>query len=441
MSDKKRPPGPTWKSEGRRPLKDRLREMASGTIPLIRSRFDQFGDIYFIDDGSAGTFVLRHPDHIHQVLVVNGADFVKRSEDLRPFLGDGLLTSNGDLWRRQRRLIQPAFRREKLLAYARVMAERTQGMLSEWKPGDVRDVGREMMELTLSVVAKTLLDYDTTGAADVVAEAMTALQTSTGALDPFPDWLPTPLHRRKKRAVRALDDLIYPMVDAATADPDAEHLLGQLKHASDEEGRMSRTQLRDELVTLFLAGHETTALAMTWTFYLLAQNEQEEQNLHQELDEVLGGRPPTYEDLERLMFTELCFKEALRLFPPIYLLPRVAIRDTRIAGYDVDEGAQMIMWVYLCHHDPRWFPNPDAFVPARFIPEAGGVKHPHAYLPFGAGSRQCIGSHFAMIEGTLLLAAIAQRFRLRLVDERPVQLSPRVTLGPNRPLKMRLEPR
>jgi cytochrome P450 len=441
MSEKRRPPGPTWKSESERPWRDRLGELTRGTIPLIRSRFERYGDLYFIDRKGAGVFVLRHPDHIHEVLVDRVQDFAKQGRDLDFFLGSGLLTSNGDLWRRQRRLIQPAFRHQKLEAYARVMVDRTATMLERWKPGETKDVGREMMELTLSVVAKTLLDYDTTEDAGDVAKAMALLQDTTAAFDPFPEWLPTPLHGKRKKAVETIDRIIYPIIDAAEADPEADHLIGQLKHASDEEGRMSRKQLRDEIVTLFLAGHETTAQAMTFAFFSLCKNAHEEALLHEEVDRVLGGRPPAFEDVESLVYTQLCFKEALRLYPPLYILPRLAVRDTQIAGYDVDEGAELILWIYLCHRDPRWFPNPDAFVPGRFLPESNGVRHAHAYLPFGAGIRQCVGSHFGMIEGTLLLAAIAQRYRLTLASDQDVHLAPRVTLGPLRPILMRLEAR
>ena len=441
MSDLRRPPGPTWESESHRSLAERVRMFAQGTIPLIRQRFQDYGDLYFIDNGKAGTFVARHPDHLHEALVIRAGDFVKRRRDLGPFLGEGLLTSDGELWRRQRRLIQPAFRREKLEAYAQVMVDRTRSMVDGWSDGQVVDLGREMMKLTLSVVAKTLLNYDSSNDAEAVASAMAALQKSAAAPDIFPGWLPTPMHVRRKRANRTLDSIIYRLIDECPAEPDADHLLGQLKHASDEEGRMQRRQLRDELVTLFLAGHETTAQAMTWLFYLLSQNEDQEGFLHEEVDRVLNNRLPTIDDVKALEFTNMCFKEALRLFPPIYILPRVAARETVLGGFVVEPGAELILWVYLCHRDERWFPNPDAFIPARFLSESEGVRHPHAYYPFGAGPRQCIGIHFAMNEGMLLLAAIAQRYRLHWVDDGPVGLNPQVTLGSSRPIRMKLERR
>jgi cytochrome P450 len=417
-----------------------LRELARGPIAVIRRRFKTYGDVFFVSNRGVPMYVMRHPDHLHEVLVTKASSFVKRSKDLDLFLGNGLLTSNGELWRRQRRLIQPAFQRPRIAQYAEIMVEHTQRMLQQWKPGEVREIGRDMMELTLSVVCKALLDHDTHGQTDAVAHAMTVLQDTTGAFDLFPSWMPTPLHRRKKNAVRELDEIIYPMIDARTNESGSD-LISQLKFERDEQGTMSRRQLRDELVTLFLAGHETTALAMGWTFFMLAQNPLEEQKLFEEVDRVLAGRPPTFQDLEALTHTRNVVQETMRLYPPLYILPRVANTDVQVAGYEIAQGSEIVLWVYFCQRDQRWFPAPDTFLPDRFLPDSGGILHPHAYLPFGAGSRACIGRHFALAEEQLILASVAQTYRLVLEPGQNITLNPRVTLGPSSPIRMRVEPR
>jgi cytochrome P450 len=433
------PPGPTFTSEWKRPFREVADEMSYGLLVHVRSRFERFGDLYFLQSGRTPIYVTRHPDHVHEVLVTRASSFMKRAKDLETFLGQGLLTSDGALWRTQRRLIQPAFTHANIVRYTQVMVDLTQEVVAGWRDGEQRDLNREMMELTLAVVSKALLDYDARdGAHDVVAQAMAVLQGTAG-MDVLPRWLPNPIQARKKRAAEALDAVIYGIIDQRQASP-GDDLVSQLLHGTDGEG-MARRQLRDELVTLFLAGHETTALALTWSFFLLAQSPAEEQVLLDEVDEVLGERPPTFGDLERLAWPRLVVQEAMRIFPPLYLLPRVAKEDTELAGYPVAAGSEVLLWVYFMHNDPRWFPRPSEFRPQRFLQNSGEVLHPHAYAPFGAGPRACLGRHFALVEAQLLLAAIAQRFRVRLVPGQEVKLNPRVTLGPQAPIQMVLEAR
>lgn len=438
MIPSKYPPGPTWSSERKRPLKELYEEVSHGLLPHVRARFKRFGDIYFVKNQKTPMYVTRHPDHLHEILVTRASSFLKRKKDVDMFLGDGLLTSDGELWRKQRRLIQPAFMRQNIARYAEVMVEHTEKLLSEWKSTEVRDINRDMMELTLSVVCKALLDHDTVGDNDAVARAMTVLQNTAGRIDIFPKWFPSLLHLRQWSAVKALDDIIMPMIDRRTAENKGDDLISQLKFGG--EG-MERQQLRDELVTLFLAGHETTALSMTWAFFLLAQNPAEEAKLHGELARVLGGRSPKFEDLEALVHTRLIVQESMRLFPPLYLLPRVAREDTEVGGYEIAAGSEVLCWVYFVHRDERWYPRATEFRPERFLPESSEIKHPHAYYPFGAGPRACIGRHFAMVEAQLMLAAIAQKFRLRLASGQDVKLNTRVTLGPLQPIRMTLEAR
>lgn len=432
------PPGPTFKSEWKRPFREVSEEISHGLLVHVRKRFERFGDIYFLANRTP-VYVTRHPDHVHEVLVTRASSFKKRAQDLDTFLGQGLLTSDGELWRKQRRLIQPAFSHANLVRYAEVMVDLTQQTLAGWRHGEQRDLNREMMELTLAVVCKAVLDYDARrGANDVVAHAMSVLQGTAG-LDVLPRWLPNPIHARKKKAADAMDEVIYAIIDERQRNP-GDDLVSQLLAGADGEG-MSRQQLRDELVTLFLAGHETTALALTWAFFLLAQSPGEEAVLHQELDEVLGDRPPTFADLEHLTLPGLIVQESMRMFPPLYFLPRVAKEDTEVGGYPLAAGSEVLLWIYFMHHDERWFPKPGEFRPQRFLPNSDILRHRHAYAPFGAGPRACLGKNFALIEAQLLLAAIAQRFRVRLVPGQDVKLNPRVTLGPRAPIQMILEAR
>lgn len=438
----KRPPGPTWITEARRPWKDIVSDHTRGLLPIVRSRFERFGDLVYATD-LTGTplYSTRHPDHAYEVLVTRAADFDKRSRDLSTYLGAGLLTSNGEFWRSQRRRIQPAFSRAHMARYAAIMIERAQAMVDAWSPGEVKDVNREMMEVTLSAVAKALLDYDTAGDGDGVARAMAIIQQTAGFPDPMPSWLPTPLHKKQAEALAALDGIISPLIEARRRDPSGDDLLSQLLAPDEEAPPMSTKQVRDEIVTMFLAGHETTALALTWALFLLSSHREQEAALHDEVDRVLGTRKPTFDDLDALVYTRCVVQEAMRMFPPLYLLPRVANRDTELSGYPLKRGAQVLIWIYFVHRDDRWFPGAADFRPGRFLPDSGGVRHPHAYLPFGAGPRACIGRHFATTEATLMLATIAQRYAPRLAPGQDVRMNPRVTLAPQFPIRMELEPR
>jgi cytochrome P450 len=434
------PPGPTRATERVRPVRERLKEAQGGLLAVVANRFQTFGDVYFMEHAKKPMYVMRHPDHLREVLVSRASSFEKRTKDLDAFLGRGLLTSDGDLWRRQRRLIQPAFHSARLARYAQTMVDEAEAMLEGWHPEATRDLGRDLSELTFRIISKTILDHDPKGQAQALAHAMTILQRTGGALDALPRWLAFLVEIWRRRAMKLLDGIIDPMIDAHE-DPSAGDLISELKFASDENGRMSRQQLRDELATLCLAGHETTALAVTWTFALLAQYPEEEAKLHAEVDRVLAGRRASFSDLETLVHTRNVVQEAMRLFPPLYVLPRIAAEDTTVAGYAIPKGASVVLWIFFCHRDERWFPRPTTFWPDRFLSGSNGQLHPHAYLPFGAGPRACIGRHFGLAEAQLLVATIAKRYRLRMLSGRPIGPRPRVTLGPTRPIRMRLEPR
>ena len=300
-----------------------------------------------------------------------------------------------------------------------------------------------MMELTLRVVSRTLFGHDVSPQhiADV-GRAMRLFQGSLTRPDVLPSWLPSPRRSKLKAALDALDAMTYGILAARRARPAREpDLLQMLVDAVDDEGdggRLSEKELRDQLVTLFLAGHETTSHALTWTLYLLSQNPRAERALHDELDQVLGDRDPTYEDLARLPYTEQVIHESMRLYPPVYSMARRAHEDTAIGPYPVKAGSEVILWIYMTHRDPRFYPEPEVFRPERFTPEEEAKRPRLSHLPFGAGPRACIGKVFAMVEARLLLATIARRWRLELAPGQRVAAQPRITLVPKHGMRMKL---
>jgi cytochrome P450 len=422
-------------------------------IAFVGSRFQQFGDLYYVpNEAGPGLYVVRHPDHMRDVLVTHASSWTKTHSafaQLSRFLGAGLLTTDGETWKRQRRMVQPAFAANRLSGYGAIMTEEAARTRDALRPGEVRDMSREMMDLTLRVVCRTLFGHEVTGETEAVGRAMTTFQDSVGMPDLLPRWVPTPGRRKLDAANAALDRIILGMVDErrredARGAPVRPDLLGLLVSAVDVEGdggRLDVREVRDQLVTLFLAGHETTSHALTWTLYLLSQHPAAERALHAELDRVLGGRDPRYEDLAALPYTEQVIDEAMRLYPPVYTVGRRAREDTEIGGYRVEEGSEAILWIYWTHRDPRWFPAPNVFRPERFSPEERAKLPRHAHLPFGAGPRACIGKVFAMIEARLLLATLVQRHRFELDRGQRVAVRPRITLNPRYGMKMRVRER
>jgi cytochrome P450 len=292
-----------------------------------------------------------------------------------------------------------------------------------------------------------LFSHDVAGQTDTVAGAMDALRRSIGIPDLLPSWMPSPPRSRIERAVSDLDAVIQAMIAerrTSARPPDPPDLLQLLIEAKDEEGDgggLGDAEIRDQLVTLFLAGHETTSHALSWTLFLLSDNAEAEAALHRELDEVLGGRRPRYQDLERLVYTAQVFDEAMRLYPPAYTLARRAEEDTDIGGYPVPRGSEVIIWTYHTHRDERWYPDSERFSPERFAAQEVAARPKLAYLPFGAGARACIGKSFALVEARLLLATLAQRFRFERVADHPVVPEPRVTLAPKHGIRMTLRKR
>ncbi len=397
----------------------------------------EYGDVVRLRFGTMVVYLLSHPEHIELVLRGNHRNFRKDrgTRLLSGALGQGLLTSEGDTWRRQRQLAQPAFQLDQIQRYGAVMVDYTERMLRGWKAQEARDVHADMTRLTLDIVARTLFGTSAAGQAETVGHALEALMTyyaSVMSLFPWLRWLPTPGNRRFRRGVRDLDAVIYDLIARRRAEgPGGDDLLSRLLSLRDETGRgMTDRELRDEVVTLFLAGHETTALALSYCFYLLATHPEAEARLSAELAEVLRGRPPTSADVPRLRYAEWVVKESMRLYPPAPSIGREAVNDCEIGGYHVPKGTQIGLVQWVTHRDPRWFDEPEAFRPERWDNDLAKRLPRGAYFPFGDGPRICIGNHFAMLETVLILATVLQRYRLELAPGYRLELFPSITLRP-----------
>ncbi len=409
------------------------------------------GDVVPVRLGPRRGLLIYHPDAIEEVLVTRARDFVKSPgiRFLRSLLGDGLFVSEGDLWLRQRRLMQPAFHRQQIAAYGLVMATYAARRAAGWHDGAILDIHAEMMAITRDIVAKSLFDADVSEEALVIGEASHFLTEYFGKrlgslLQLVPPWLPTPANLRMRRTVRRLDAIVYRMIEDRRREPgnriDLLSILLQARDA-DDGSQMTDRQVRDEVMTLFLAGHETTAVALSWTWYLLAHHPEADARLADELRSVLGERPPSAADLPALRYAEMVVKEAMRLYPPAYGIARQVVKPTGVAGQPMQPGAFVIMPTWVVHRDSRWFDSPEEFCPERWDGDGARRLPRFAYFPFGGGPRQCIGNGFAMMEAILVLAAIAQRFRLALLPGQTVIPTPYITLRPEPGIRVRLERR
>jgi cytochrome P450 len=428
-----------------------MREFNRDSLDFITRCAREFGDVVRMRFLYVPACFLFNPEHIEYVLASGSKNFIKAASMRSPFfhrlVGNGLVTSEGDFWRRQRRLAQPAFHRDRVNACGETMVGTTSGMLDGWRDGAVLDAHAEMMMLTQSVVAETLFSADVSSESGEIDEALASIVrpfSSQATLKWILDnRLPTPAHLRFNRAVRKIDNFVYRIIaERRASGADTGDLLSMLLRAQDEDGtQMTDQQLRDELMTIFLAGHETTALALTWALYLLAQNPEAEERLTAELEEVLGGRAPTATDMPRLRYVEWVVKEAMRLYPPAWGVGREAVRDCEVGGYRIPAGMQLFAFQWVVQRDPRWFDEPERFRPERWGEDAISRLPKYAYFPFGGGPRLCIGNYFATMEAVLILSTIAQRFRLRLVAEQTVELLPAMSLRPKDGVLMKLESR
>ena len=430
-----RPPGPKGT-----PVMGVMREFNRDSLGFIERARRDYGDIVWMRFLYVPALFLYHPNEIEYVLSTNPKNFKKamslRSNFFQRLVGNGLLTSEGEEWKRQRRLSSPAFHRHRISAYADTMVDYTRRLTASWRPGETLDMHREMMRLTLEIVVRCLFSAEVSNDVDHVGDTLKEL------VKPFASqatlkWivnnrLPTPEHLRFHKFARRIDDVVYRIIaERRAGEKDEADLLSMLLAARDEDGsQMSDQQLRDEVMTLFLAGHETTALTLAWTWYLLGMHPEAEKRFHDELDEVLGGRAPTMADLPRLKFTEQIAKECMRLYPPAYGLGREAVNDCEIGGYAVPAGTQVFMFQWVTQRDARFYDRPDEFIPERWTKEFEERLPKYAYFPFGGGPRACIGASFAMMELMLVLGTIGQKFCLKLVPDHPVEIYPAMSLRP-----------
>jgi cytochrome P450 len=396
-----------------------------------------YGDIFYYRVFHRHIYFLNHPDLVKDVLVTNYKNFIK-GEAIRfnrRMFGKGLIANEGASWLQQRRLIQPAFHHERTESYISTMIACAERMVASWRDGEERDIHRDMMHVTLEIVAKALFNVEIAGERDRIAVALnTLMELSSGArmlLPPALRLVPTLGNLRYLQAARRVDDIVYSLIRERRASGKVlDDLLSTLLEARDEDGEpMPNRQVRDEVMTILLAGHETTAVSLSWTWYLLAQNPEAEEKLCAELRQVLNGRSPTLADLYKLRYALRVVKESMRLYPPVWALVRNPIKDCEIGGYRVPAGASVIMSPWVMHRDPRYYDEPERFIPDRWPDDRIGPTR-STYFPFGAGPRLCIGASFAMMEAVLVLATIAQRYKITPVPDWPVEPLPTITLRP-----------
>jgi cytochrome P450 len=427
-----------------------LVEFARRRLPFMVESAEKYGDIVFFRVGNERIYLFNHPDLIRDVLVTNQKNFTKSRALVRAkrVLGEGLLTSEAEFHLRQRRLAQPAFHRDRILAYGRSMVDYADRTSSRWGNAQSLDVHQEMMKLTLAIVARTLFSADVENEASEIGEALTVtFEAFNIGILPFSEILeklPLPYIKRFEAARARLDDTIYRIINERRATgEDTGDLLSMLLLAQDTEGDgggMTDTQVRDEAMTIFLAGHETTANALSWTWYLLSQHPEVATRFHKEI-EVLGGRLPQPEDLSKLPYTRMILAESMRLYPPAWAVGRRAINDFEAGGYHIPARSMVLMSQYIMHRDSRFYPDPDRFDPERWRPDAAAARPKFSYFPFGGGTRICIGEQFAWMEGILILATIGQKWRLSYLGTSPPEIEPRITLRPAGALPMKVERR
>ncbi len=438
------------------PILGSMRELAAGAPRFLSKIADEYGEFVHFRLFFEDYYLVASPEFVREVLVTKAADFPKDDRDvtlLSRMIGRGLVTTNGDEHRRQRALVQPAFHSKRIEAYAQTMVDYAGAYVDTFRDGEQRDVAQDMMALTLFIVSKSLFGAgmdEMTADAERIGTAIHHLQDIADAefQEPvvLPEWLPIGRNRARRENRAVVDEIIGRLVAerravAATAGgaiADTGDLLSMLLMAQDEAGEaMTDREVRDQLLTLFVAGHETTSNALTWTWYLLSQHPGVEARLHAEVDRVLGDRPPGLADLPSLPYTLQVIKEAMRLYPPAWILNvRKAAVDTTLGDYDIPRGTQVWVSPFAMHRRPAFFPDPERFDPDRWTPEREKGLPRYAYMPFGGGPRVCIGNSFAMMEAQLIVAAMARRVRFELAADQEIDLAARVTLSNRTGMRM-----
>jgi cytochrome P450 len=439
-----RPPGPKGTLLG-----GNVRQFRAALLNFLLETAREYGPLASFRIGPRRVFLASGPDLIEQVLVTDAKHYIKHfgARAFKPVLGNGLVTSEGAFWHRQRKLIQPAFLKIRVQSYAQIMAELTDQMLDSWFPGKSVQIDYEFEALTSKIALKTLFDLEDSGDrqrfSGTLKLAFELMNVRLRRIFKLPLWVPTPANLRLQGAVGELDRTVEGFIASGRSRRDiGDDLLSRLLVAQHEDGtRMSDLQLRDEAMTLYLAGHETTALTLAWSWYLLSQNPNVENELVSEWQHVLAGATPTADQLHRLPYTAAVIAESMRLYPPVYVIGREATDDLELGGYRVKRGYTVLMSQWVSHRDPRYFPEPEEFRPERW--ENGLAKRipKFAYYPFGGGQRLCVGSSFALMEAAIILAAVGQRYRFTLDPDAVIGIKPQITLLPANGIPATLERR
>lgn len=427
-------------------------------ILLFEHLVKDYGSVSHYKLGSSHIVFVNDPELIREILVTQAPAFIKErtQQRMKILLGEGLITSEGEFHMRQRRIAAPAFHRQRIQAYAEMMVERTAAMRDRWQPGETFDMSAAMMELTLAIVARTLFATDVTKEIQQINDEVNVIMRLYNYLIALPRaesylHLPVPGLIRFRKARARLDTVVYRMIaERRASNEDRGDLLSMLLASRDEEGSaeqssMSDRQLRDEIITIFLAGYETVANALTWTWYLLSQNPAAAERMEREIDAVLGigkdARVPTLQDLPQLRYTEMVFAESMRLYPPAWAMGRQSTQVVELGPYRLPTGTYFFFSQYILQRSEEYYPDPLRFDPDRFTPEQKAARPRFAYFPFGGGGRQCIGEAFAWMEGVLLLATLAQQWRFHMVPGQKVDVQPKITLRPKYPIMMVVESR
>lgn len=439
-----RPPGPKGTLLG-----GNVRQFRAALLNFLLETAREYGPLASFRIGPRRVFLASGPDLIEQVLVTDAKHYIKHfgARAFKPVLGNGLVTSEGAFWHRQRKLIQPAFLKIRVQSYAQIMAELTDQMLDSWSPGKSVQIDNEFEALTSKIALKTLFDLEDSGDrqrfSGTLKLAFELMDVRLRRIFKLPLWVPTPANLRLQGAVGELDRTVEGFIASGRSRRDiGDDLLSRLLVAQHEDGtRMSDLQLRDEAMTLYLAGHETTALTLAWSWYLISQNPNVENKLVSEWQHVLTGATPAADQLHRLPYTAAVIAESMRLYPPVYVIGREATDDLELGGYRVKRGYTVLMSQWVNHRDPRYFPEPEEFRPERW--ENGLAKRipKFAYYPFGGGQRLCVGSSFALMEAAIILAAVGQRYRFTLDPDAVIGIKPQITLLPANGIPATLERR
>ena len=436
-------------SAGGVPVLGFIPQFARDPLNALLNAAVQHGPVVRLDLASRSAYLVSHPEGIKYVLQDNNRNYDKGYQQAKPLMGNGLVTSEGEFWRSQRRLIQPTFSRQQIAHYTLTMTQATEEFIQRWDrlaaEGRVINIAEEMMRLTQTIIVRTMFSSDIGDMADALGKAFdqTLEHLNQELFSPHPllQKIPTPANLRHKRALRFLDDFVFDLIEKRRASgEDKGDLLSRLLMAQHPETgeRMPDVQIRDELMTIFLAGHETTANALAWTWYLLGQNPHVEERLLAEITALLGDRAPGYEDIPGLTYSAMVFSESLRLYPPAWMFARRAVNDDSILGFHIPAGAMLFLSPYVTHRHPHYWDAPERFDPERFTTERESERPRFAYFPFGGGPRQCIGNHFAQVEALLIMTRMLQRYRILLDTTLPVKPTAIATLQPRPGVFVRL---